>query len=126
MPLPYSPSIEAASLVSSLRSVGSFGAGSVSESFSSFSFRLDFGRQIDVLDSDALARRVQLWPRSGFVGISGECLGVVSDESAFHPVSPPGFDIQIEQSFFGVGEKLLGVVFREPNRKLNLDYLYTT
>src|ERR1043165_5411756 len=43
LPLPYSPSIDAAILVSSLRSFGSFGAGSVNESLSSFSFRFSSG-----------------------------------------------------------------------------------
>src|ERR1051326_5772702 len=45
LPFPYSPSIEAAILVSSLRSFGSFGAGSVSESLSSFSFRFASGER---------------------------------------------------------------------------------
>src|SRR5262245_21840650 len=45
LPLPYSPSIDAVIFVSSLRSAGSFGAGSVRESLSSLSLRLASGER---------------------------------------------------------------------------------
>src|SRR5215213_1542470 len=45
LPLPYSPSIDAVIFVSSLRSAGSFGAGRVSASLISLSFRLASGKR---------------------------------------------------------------------------------
>ena len=45
LPLPYSPSIDAVSFVSSVRSAGSLGAGSVSESFNNLSLRFASGER---------------------------------------------------------------------------------
>ena len=34
------------------------------------------------------------------------------DKGAFHPIGAARFDTQVEQTFFGVGDELFGVVFR--------------
>ena len=48
-------------------------------------------------------------PDEGLVGVRRKSFGIVGDESALYPISTAGFDIQVKQTFFGVGDELFGV-----------------